>query len=78
MGVFTFCLLGANFSEEQIVSVLMFTLFGCHEGADGSHLLNRNKKCDKNEGSVEVMWSGTNWWQNGSWVDELMEHFKHT
>ena len=71
------CLLGANFSEEKIVLVLVFTLLGCHQGADGSHRVNRNQNCDKNEGNVEVLWSETNWWQNGSWVDEFIKHFKH-
>ena len=60
------------------MSVLMLTLFGCHEGADRSHRVNRNKNCDRNEGNVKVLWSGTNWWQNGTWVDELIMHFKHT
>ena len=46
-----------NFFEEQIVSVLMFTLFGCHQGANGSHRVNRNQNCDKNERNVEVLWS---------------------
>ena len=56
----------------------MFTFFVCHKGADGSHRVNTNQNCNKNEGNVEVIWSGTNFWQNASWVDKLMKHFKHT